>query len=215
MRWFISFLLIANMANAAYVVTSSGRQINGERITAAEDGSVTLFTAGGQSMTFQQHQYRSAKADRPRELDLAKTLFAEGKDKHAMAMLNTLKVEYRFLAWDQPAIEMLADYYFEQKRFAEAAAEYQRLEQPSEQARSRLRAAVMKSSDPAAVLNMLNHEIASGSRAEAAKAYLARGDLKLQEGDAAGARRDWLKVVQFFKAEKDTAAEAEARLKEE
>ena len=215
MRWLLSILFAAVSVQAAYVVTSSGRQINGERVRATADGSVTLFTHGGQSMTFQRGQYRAAKADRPRELDVVETLLAEGKDTHAVALLEKVKREYRFLAWDQTAIARLADYYFETGQYAAAAREYPLLDHPSDEATARLRTAILQSGDAETVRVMLDRDIASDDRVAAAYAYLARGDQKVAAGDVEGARRDWLKVKMFFKAQNEMAAEAEARLQEE
>ena len=47
-----------------------------------------------------------------------------------------------------------------------------------------------------------------------AQAYLMRGELKAEMGDLEGARRDWLKVATFFKAQKKLAAQAEEKLGE-
>jgi predicted negative regulator of RcsB-dependent stress response len=215
MRWRNSllFFLLVVSADAAYVVTLSGRQINGTEISATEDGSITLKTASGQSMTFREGQYRSAAADKPKELDQASRLLRDGKGEQAVPLLRKVKAGYRFLAWDQEAIRLLADYYFEREQYAEAAREFQALENFDDPVvQSRHREALLKSGNTDAVLPALEKDIAEGSREAAAEAYLMRGDLKAANGDSEGARRDWLKVATFFKAQNDLAEQAEQKL---
>ena len=215
MRWFCSFLiLLACSANAAYVVTQSGRQINGSEISATVDGSVVLTTASGQKMTFRKGQYRRAVADKPRELVQAEKLLEDGKGEQAVALLEKVKAGCRFLAWDQRAISLLGNYYYEEGKFAEAAAEFQALENPDVATQGKCRDALIQSGQAGAVLPALEKDIASGSRAAAARAYLLRGDLKAANGDTEGAARDWLKVATFFRAQKEHAAEAERKLGE-
>ena len=215
MRWFISLLvLVTCSANAAHVITMSGRQIKGVEISATADGSVTLTTATGQTMTFRKGQYRSAATDRPKELARAEELIEVGEGERAAPLLKKVKTECRFLAWDQRAIELLADHYFETGQFAAAAAEFQLLDVQSPEALRKARAAMIQSGDAEIVLKALNEDIAHGDRAAAAKAYLTRGELKAAGGDEEGARSDWLKVALFFKAQREEAARAEEKLKE-
>ncbi len=214
MRWHNRLLLLGliSSAHAAYVVTPTGRQITGAKLTATAEGSVTLTTADGQSMTFRKGQYQQAVADKPPSLLQAEHLLKKGAATEAIPLLQQVQSEYRFLAWDQTATVMLANHYFETEQFAAAARAFQTLEDPDSTAQVRCREALLKAGNRAAVLPMLGTDIASGSRAVAAQAYLLRGDLKAAEGDLAGARRDWLKVVTFFKAQKELATEAESRM---
>ncbi|VGO17019.1 hypothetical protein PDESU_05613 [Pontiella desulfatans] len=214
MRWRNSLLLLllAGSAEAAYVVTQSGRQINGTQISAAEDGSVTLVTATGQKMTFRKGQYRSASADRPPELAQAERLLLEGQGEKAVPLLEIVKADCRFLAWDQNAILLLANHYYATGQFAQAATEFQRLEKQDADVQAKLREAMVKSGQTGSVLPVLEQDIATGTREAAAQAYLMRGDLKAAQGDTQGARRDWLKVATFFKAQQELAKTAEQKL---
>lgn len=216
MRWPISFfLLICFSAQAAYVVNNAGRKISGREISADSDGRVTLKMSSGQVMTFQKGQYRSAVADRPKELEIGEQLMREGKGADAEPYLKLAKKKCRFLKWDQKAIQLLADYYFESGQFALAIVEFQSLDdQAIPQNQVRVREAMMKSGEARDVMRVLDEDIRSGSREAAAQAYLMRGQLKVEQGDAEGARRDWLKVVTFFKAQSEMVAEAENLLKE-
>lgn len=213
----ISLLIffMVSVVEAAYVVNNAGRQINGSTISATADGAVTLTTTTGQIMTFRKGQYRSAVADRPPGLTQAEQLLKKGQGEEAIPLLNQVKVDCRFLAWDQTAMQLLADYHYSAGQFAEAVAAFQSLEDQSiPENQRKLREAMMKSGDSTTVLAVLNEEIASGTREAAAQAYLMRGELNAANGDAEGARRDWLKVLTFFKAQKEVAQQAEQKLGE-
>ncbi len=214
MRWLSSliFLLWAFSVYAAYVVVKSGRRIDGVKISASANGSVTLVTAQGQRMTFRKGQYRRAVVDKPREFSQAEKLMKAGRGAEAVALLEKVKTDYHFLSWDQQAIRLLANYYYDSGMFAEATVEFQALEVSSEVEREKCRQALIQSGQADVVLPELEKEIASGSREAAARAYLMRGDLKATNGDLEGARRDWLKVATFFKAQKDVAKQAVEKL---
>lgn len=216
MRWLNSILVLGMIGSvdAAYVVTLSGRQINGPKVSATADGSVTLTTATGQSMTFRTGQYKQAVADKPQALSRAEQFLKEGAGDRAVPLLKQVQAEYRFLAWDQTAVQLLANHYFEMGQFPEAAAVFQALENPDATAQLRYREALLKSGNMEAVLPMIGTDIATGSRESAARAYLLRGDFRSGQGDTEGARRDWLKVATFFKAQKELVEEAEQRLRE-
>ncbi|MEI6892746.1 MAG: hypothetical protein V5783_11305 [Pontiella sp.] len=216
MHWRISLLLLimSGSVQAAYVVNNAGRQIHGTHISATAAGDITLTMSSGQTMTFRKGQYRSATADRPKELARAAQWLQQGQSEQALPLLKKVKERYRHLAWDQMAIQQLADFYLESGQFLEAVAAFQSLEdqsRPSHQ--KKLREALMKCGDTATVLIGINEDIARGTRTAAAQAYLMRGKLKQANGDSEGARRDWLKVYTFFKAQKESAAQAEELLR--
>ncbi len=217
MHWLSRFLFVFFICSAegAFVVNNAGRQINGTKISASEDGSVSLTTVSGQTMTFRKGQYRSATADRPKELARAVQLLKQGQGGQAVPLLKLVKQECRYLAWDQTAIQLLADYYYASEQFAEAVKEFQTLDDQTDMVMQRkLRKAMLQSGETASLLLILNDDIATGSREAAAQAYLMRGTLKTDAGDPEGARRDWLKVATFFKAQKTLAEQAENKLGE-
>lgn len=217
MRWRSSLclLFVAAAVQAAYVVNNAGRKISGPQISADAEGSVTLATASGQKLTFRKGQYRAAAADRPKELDEAAKLLKAGRGEQAVPLLKKVKADCRFLEWDQQAILLLANHFFETEQYALAAAEFQALETRTPEVQARLRESMVQSGDTQAVLAELNEEIRTGDRAAAARAYLMRGELKAAQGDSSGARRDWLKVITFFKAENEAVLQAKMNLKEQ
>lgn len=216
MRWLnkvLLTLLLTCSANAAYVVTQSGRQINGSKISANEEGSVILTTSTGQQMTFRKGQYRTAVIDQPKELAQAQELIEAGKGDEALPLLKKIQINCRFLGWDEKATRIRADYFYDSGQFSEAMVEFQSLEPLGDPVvTARLRESLLKSGNLEQVLPALEKDIASGSRETAARAYLMRGDLKAANGDTDGARRDWLKVATFFTAQKERASEAEEKL---
>lgn len=215
MRWLsrILFIMLVFAADGAYVITNTGRQITGSKITAGDDGAVTLMTDSGQTMTFRKGQYRTAAADRPVELDIAEDLFKKEEPEKAALLLKKVKRDYRNLGWDQKAVRMLADHLFSAGEYGAAVQEYQLLEEQDASVLKRIREAMMQSGDRESVLKTLNRDIEQGSRAEAAEAYFLRGDLKAEDGDSEGARRDWLKIRLYFKDQKEMVLKAEERLK--
>ncbi|MEE9369688.1 MAG: hypothetical protein V3V05_12630 [Pontiella sp.] len=217
MRWRNSllFILLVSSTHGAYVVTQSGRQINGSKISADEAGSVTLETSTGQTMTFRKGYYREAVADKPKALVQAQQLLEAGEGEQAVPLLKKIQTEYRFLAWDEKATRLLADYFYDNGHYADAAIEFQSLEHLDDpEVQARHRESLLKSGNLEQVLPALEKDIASGSREAAARAYLIRGDLKAANNNAEGARRDWLKVATFFKSQKELATEAEQKLGE-
>ncbi len=215
MHWRTSLviLMLTASANAAYVVTQSGRQINGVKISAGEEGAVTLTTATGQKLTFRKEQYRSAAADRPKQLEQAERLLQNEQGEQAVPLLKQVKSAYRFLEWDQTAILLLANYYYHAGQFLEAVVEFEALDQLTDlELQARHRDAVLKTGNRERICSMLETDISTGSREAAARAYLMRGDLKNADGDRAGARRDWLKVATFFNAQKESAKNAAERI---
>ena len=216
MRWRISiFSMICFSVQAAYVVNNTGRQIHGSEISAAADGRVTLKTSSGQVLTFQKGQYRTAVADRPKELDIGEKLVQEGRGSEAVPYLKLAKKKCRYLGWDQKAIQLLADHYYESGQFAQAVNEFQLLEeQMSSRNQARLRKALIQCGEIDSVIAVLNEDIRSGSREAAAQAYVMRGKLRAEQGDFKSARRDWTKVVMFFKAQPEVVQEAELLLEE-
>jgi hypothetical protein len=201
---------------AAHVVTGSGRQINGVRLTASEEGAVTLTTASGQRLTFQPGQYREAVVERPAELDKAESLLSAGDGEAAVELLETVKQEYRFLAWDLEAVGMLARHYFAQKEFSRAAAELSAVDGSTDPDLRRLfMLALMKAGEDVRLMKTLQQEIAEGSREQAAFAYLIRSEWRTAAGEDAAAKRDALKLARFFSEQEATARAAREALKRE
>ena len=216
MRWLsISCaLLLAPCARGAFVETAAGRRIPGTRISATADGTVTLETASGQKMVFRKGQYRRAEADKPRNLARAESLLAAGKNEEAEPLLKEVQIRFRYLGWDQQAARRLAALYFGQGRFAEAARAFQTLENRTPEEQEKYEQALIRSGRGNLALRMLEQDIAGKSREAAARAYLLRAQLREERGDAAGARRDRIKVATFFRSQRELALRAERELEE-
>ncbi len=206
---------VALHVEAAYVITQSGRKIEGRAISSEATGAVTLKMEGGQSMTFRKGQYREAVADKPEKLVVAETFLAEEKGEQAIELLQQVMREYRFLNWDQTAALLLGNYWYENGQFDEAVTAFNTLKPPlTSVVLHRRRLALLETGRLELVLPVLEKDIAEGSREAAANAYLMRGDLKANQGDVEGARRDWMKVSIFFKSQKDAAKQAEEKLEQ-
>lgn len=216
MRWGYSLLvvLLVCTAECATVVMNTGRRLVGPTLSATEDGTITIVTEEGETFTLRKEQYRSAKAERPDELERARKLIESGAGAEAVVLLENVKKRCRYLEWDQQAIFMLADYYSNEGLFIQASHEFRLLENQDDPAiQIKLREAMVKCGETDAVLTLLATDIGAESREVAAQAYLMRGDLRFVNGNQSGARRDWLKVVTYFKTEHELAQQAEEKLR--
>jgi len=209
-------MLAVAVADAAHVELGNGRKIQGARISADANGTVTLVTATGQKMQFKKEQYKAAVADKPKAMDRVAALAKDKKYAEAAALLKQIKTEYRMLGWDRKAAYALVHVLYADGKYAAAASEAEDyLKQGKDEKIAALYSqALSKSGDSAKLLPALEKDIAEGSREAAANAYLMRGDLKATAGDAAGARLDWLKVATLFKAQKEAAQKAQEKLAE-
>ena len=119
-------LLSVGVHGAPFVVNSAGTKIEGAAIQSGADGTVSLTTAQGQTLTFRPGAYRQASADRPPEIGRVETMVKRGELSGAADILRKVKTQYRFLGWDIQAARMLARVELAQKNFPAAAADRSR-----------------------------------------------------------------------------------------
>jgi tetratricopeptide (TPR) repeat protein len=200
---------------APYVVLPGGQQKAGTQIRAKPDGTILLITADGATLTFSKGQYVKAVADKPAEFDPARQKAAAKDYAGAEALLKKIITDYANLDWDNNARIVLArEVYVAKGDFAAAVAVYDEL--------FRVAPAMKDNADAAwayrdALLGakqydklglQLDEAIKSGSRPDAAKAQVMRGDIKLAQSQVEGAVTDYLRTVILFEAEKDIQPEA-------
>lgn len=206
----LAFLLTAE---ASYVILSDGRRIEGTDIRARPDGTIVLTTARG-PVEFARGQYARAVADKPAEWDQAQQLFSRKQYDAAVKLLEGIARSYRWLDWDIQAQQMLARVQAAKGDFAAALAAYEQLfrSNPASQSDPELqwayRQALLDAKQYDRLAPLLTDVIAKGSRADAARAQIMRGDVKMAQGQAEGAVMDYLRVVVFFGAERASQPEA-------
>lgn len=199
---------------AAYVITSTGARVEGTDIRAKANGEVVLTTPEGMR-TFYPGQYVRAVADKPPEFDQAKRLAETGQYDEAIRLFKDIIVRYRFLEWDQQARLALPPVLMAKGDYAAAVEAYeQALKVMSKddpgwaETQWAYRGALLKAGEHAKLEEQLNALIASGSRAEAARAQVMRGDLRRAQNQIEAAALDYLRTVVLFESEKAVQPEA-------
>lgn len=206
-------MVVAWPVDAAYVIHADGRRIEGQSIRARANGDVILTTVRG-DVTFTRGQYREAWADRPPELDQARrAIEAEQYDEVIRRMEDVVR-EYRHLSWDIEALALIAQAQLLKGDHQAAIDTYQRLFQaaPNRREDSNIqwgyREALLGAGEFDRLEGILDEVIADGSREDAARAQVMRGDLKRQRGASEAALLDYLRTVVLFKAVQEVQAEA-------
>jgi tetratricopeptide (TPR) repeat protein len=208
-------LLAAAVAKASpFVINSAGSKVVGSAIQSAPDGTIMLTTLNGQTLTFRPGTYRTAFADKPKEMFQVEALAKRGDLAGAAAILRRVKEQYRLLGWDQRAGLMLARVELARKNFEEAAAEYESLfaAQPKFRTvpaeRARYMQALLGAGRLRETAELIDEDIASGSREAAARAQIVRGDMKAAGGQLEEALLDYLRTTLLFKDQKEVQPEA-------
>ncbi len=187
-----------------FVINSAGSQIDGTAIRSAPDGTVSLITAQGRTLTFRAGTYRRAHTDKPKEMDQVESMVKTGNWNGAVVTLRQIQKQYRFLGWDLRASRMLVRIELAQKNYASAVEEYEKLfaAQPQLKTVPAERANYMKALlgvgriKETAVL--VNEDIVSGSREAAARAQVIRGDMKAAAGQYNEALLDYMRTAILF-----------------
>ncbi len=199
---------------APYVVLPNGQQVLGTQIRAAPDGTIILTTAQG-TMRYARGQYAKAVADKPAEFDQARQKAAAKDYAGAEAMLKKIIADYQSLEWDNSARAVLArDVYMAKGDGLNAVTQYEELMKSSPDAKNNAevvwayRDALLAAKQFDKLGASLDDTIKNGPRADAARAQIMRGDLKLAQNQVEPALLDYLRTVVLFEREKDSQPEA-------
>lgn len=215
--WYFAVILVSGLVaasvDAAYVITKQGTKVEGTDIRARANGEIVLTTPQG-SRTFYPGQYLKAVADRPAEYDQAQRLIAQGKYADAVESLKGIVERYRYLEWDQQARALLAKAYAglgQHEKAVETFEEMFRID-PELAKNSELqwsfRAELLAAGRYAELSRALQDVISSGSREDAARAYVMRGDLALARNQVEAAALDYLRAVILFQDQPAVQPEA-------
>ncbi|MCX6996747.1 MAG: hypothetical protein NTV49_06600 [Kiritimatiellaeota bacterium] len=203
----------AAASQAAYVITTIGQRITGTGISAKANGEITL-TIGQGAQIFLPGQYTLAVADQPPEYEQAQQLIAGKKYDQAIALLNNLVIKYQWLDWDIKASLLLAEAALQQGNPAAAVQQceksmtaYPRLKEDAA-FQTQFRKTLIGARLFTRVEPLLAAAIGAGNRANAARAQLQRGDLRLAQGRTEEAAMDYLRTALLFTAEKELQPEA-------
>ena len=201
------------ISEAAYVVTKQGKRIEGTEIRAKATGEIILQTTQGQR-NFSKGQYSRAVADNPPQFDRAKQLINERKFDAAVPILESIVKKYRFLEWDNQARVLLPQVYLGKGDFGAAVKAFEELFRVSPKSKEKedllwgYRDTLIKAGKVAQLEPVLDKVIQGGSRADAARAQIMRGDIRRSQGQLESAALDYLRTVILFEKEKSSQPEA-------
>ncbi|MGD9873090.1 MAG: hypothetical protein AB7T27_02355 [Kiritimatiellia bacterium] len=200
-------------ADAAYVILQGNRKLEGTGLRMKPNGDVVLTTAAG-LQTIPKGQYLSVVADEPPEYNKGRQLAAAGKLDEAITLFEGIVANYKGLTWDAKAIAELSPLYLKKGEGAKAVTAYENMFAISAQSKTDpatlwgYREALLKAERYAKLEQDLNSVIATGSREDAARAQIMRGDMNAAQGRTEPAALDYLRTVVLYKAVKDIQPEA-------
>ncbi|HOW96882.1 MAG TPA: hypothetical protein P5567_06975 [Kiritimatiellia bacterium] len=207
-------LTVAVAAQAAYVILSDNRRMEGTEIRMTADGSVVLTTDRG-PVTLSKGQFKLAMADKvPAEWEKVGQAVQAKKYDDAITQLNELARKYRGLGLDVQAIQMLSKVQMMKGDPGAAVTAIETLFRMNPAAKGSpelawsFREALLGAKQYDRLNTELNEVVASGSRPDAARAQIMRGDIKMAQGQGEGAVMDYLRTVVFFGSEQAVQPEA-------
>jgi len=192
----------------AYVITTDGRRIDGTAIRARPDGTIILTTGTGQ-LEFSRDRVRQAVAPRPPEFDQAVRALQEKRYDDGIRLLQQVMRNLRFLSWDEQASKLLGRAHWEKgdregavRAFEEHLRMFPQAAQDTEWIwfyyEVLLQTQQFQKLEP-----ILNKLVAEGSRRDAARAQIMRGDIRLARNELEAAVLDYLRAVMFYSSEKE------------
>lgn len=200
-------------AQNPFVILPNGTRVEGSDIRARSDGTVTLMTPQGQ-VTYQKGQYQRAEAARPADYSRALQLAQQKNYDEALRLLATVIQNYRFLGWDNQARALSAQIQVSKGDAAGAVKSFEEFFAGSPDARRdssvtwAYLSALLSAKQFDKLSLQLDDLIAKGSRTDAARAQVMRGDVKMAQGQVENAVLDYLRSALLFDAEKAVLPEA-------
>jgi tetratricopeptide (TPR) repeat protein len=200
-------------ARAAYVITTTGQRVDGSDIRAKSDGEIILTTPAG-TRSFYPGQYTKAVVDKPAEIDNATKLIDARQYDEAIKVLEDVVIRYRFLDWDLQARALLPQVFEKKGDLINAVGAFEKLFAASPKSKEdpalewSYRETLLKAKQYDKLETALNTVIAGGSRPDAARAQIMRGDIRASQGQLDAAVLDYLRTVVLFESEKDAQPEA-------
>ncbi|MBU0678264.1 MAG: tetratricopeptide repeat protein [Verrucomicrobia bacterium] len=210
----LSLAVLHSAQAAPYVILKNGKKIGGKDIRAKSDGTIVLTTPTGDQFTFAAAQVDKAVADRPAEFETAVRMIQAKKYDDAIKILDKVARDYSFLEWDNEALAQTAKAYALKGDSSRAVSTYEKLfkASPERAGDSALqweyRGSLLAAGNHAKLETELTETIEKGSRSDAARAQLMRGDIKKAKGDLKSAAMDYLRTVVLFEKERDVQPEA-------
>lgn len=213
----VASLVCASSAWAApYVILKQdNRRIDAQTISGSPTGDVTVIDTAGSKFTFKRDQIANLYVDPPADWNSAKQKAAAGQLDAALADCTKVILGNAGLGYDTMAGDLAIQILLRQKKNDEAAKLAERVIRSNAAALSSSPAfqaaywrTLLATGKTAQLAEMLDKAIQSGSREDAARAQLVRGDLRLAENKNKEAVLDYLRTAILFEAQKDVQPEA-------
>jgi TolA-binding protein len=199
---------------APYVVLKAGnRRIDASSIRVRPNGDYVVITPTGQTFDFTRDQVAEAYVDPPPAIRAAADAVREGRYQAAVEPLKDILREYRFLTWDERAAPLLAQAYMGLEEYGQAVRVLEDLFKQAPGAKDDepgwlYREAMMRAGQTVQLEQELDELIKSGSRDDAARAQIMRGDIDYAAGNFEEAAMDYLRTVVFFKRQTEVLPQA-------
>jgi TolA-binding protein len=201
---------------APYVILKQdNRRIDAQTISGSPTGEVTVIDTAGGKYTYKRDQIATLFVDPPAEWNSARTKVPAGQLDAALADCMTVIQRYPGLGYDTMAGDLAIQILLRQKKNDEAAKLAERVIRSNAAALSSSPAfqaaywrTLLATGKTAQLAEMLDKAIQGGSRDEAARAQIIRGDLRLAENKNKEAVLDYLRTAVLFEAQKDVQPEA-------
>jgi TolA-binding protein len=213
-----ALLLVATEGFGAYVEMMDGTRRDGTQIRVNAQGDIELLTPQGR-LTLTRSQIRAAVADEPPDFRKARDLCQARKWDEAIPILEGIVKTYRYLSWDIQAGRLLGRAQVMKGNPAAAVKVYEGIfsTYPTErQVPETLwgwRDAMLQAGQFGPLLKQLDVIAAEGSRSDAARAQIMRGDIQIKQNNVEPALLDYLRTAILFQDVTDPSIQGEACFK--
>lgn len=206
---------LAAAAGNCIVVTRSGQELKGTKLTAAADGTLKLALGQRGVQTFPPGSYRSAYVPQPRQVTALVRAARAGRHSEVLERAGPLYASYRYLGWGDLVCLIQGEALLAQQDAAGARAAFERgLQCPGP------RQIALQKGLVQALIEMGNAEAAearlegfASGQDESALAFVfnARGKLAAARGEPRQAVLEYLKTVLLFDPQEVPAEWQEAK----
>lgn len=214
---FVSLFMSAYADEQPYVMESEDNKIEGEEISADDDGNIKLTREGGASQTFRRGRYEYAFTPKPQEVEkLERALENENYDA-ILDEASDVFDKYKYLGWAAVIGAIESEAYLAEDEPDQALRTVEYSENFAHLNEERLKEVKVKALMAAGELEEAKEEVQelkkSGDDEVAAFAFNATGDILEKQGKQREAVLEYLKVLLVVAPQEDQRQHEIAREK--